>query len=185
MYSIAIFNASNKYQISNFQKFVIKIKKNNKLINFITYNLLFFKKFQYVITNLNFFKKFSSTINSLRYNTNKRVYTSRFYLKGVGYKFLQSRKFPQILRVELGYSILAYLQIPKFVKIFHKRDKIIIISFYKDLLFNFSVKIFKIRPADPYKGKGVRITGTPYVTFKSGKQRLFLIFNKIILIEFL
>jgi hypothetical protein len=99
------------------------------------------------------------------------MYLIRFYLKGIGYKFLRSRKPLRWIRVELGYSVSTYIYIPAFVKLFHKRDKLVIISSAKSKLSSFAKQIFHLRPADVYKGKGIRLTNRLYLTFKPGKQR--------------
>jgi hypothetical protein len=100
-----------------------------------------------------------------------KVYIIRFYLKGIGYKFLRPKKLKNFLRIELGHSVSTYINVPIFVKLFHKRDKLIMIGFNRTQLLNFSKKIFHLRPADVYKGKGVRLSTLPYNTFKPGKQR--------------
>jgi hypothetical protein len=115
--------------------------------------------------------KLSRTSHVVAENNSTDIYIVRFHLKGIGYKFLRSRKFSRWIRIELGYSVSTYVCIPASVKLFHKRDKLVIISQTKASLLNFANQVFYLRPADVYKGKGVRLTTRSYTTFKPGKQR--------------
>lgn len=170
MNKLQIFDVSYKYflteryynaQITSKDKFNFRISKVGIFYNFV----LFFQKFK-------IFNKCFDTLRSL-INTSalSQIYITKFYLKGVGYKFLKIRSQPCILKVQLGYSSFLYFRIPQFIKIFHKRDKLILLSFRKNELFRFSKFIFNLRPADVYKGKGVRLSTIPYTSFKTGKQR--------------
>jgi hypothetical protein len=103
--------------------------------------------------------------------TTNHIYSVRFYLKGIGYKFMRPRKFTSWIRIELGYSVSTYVYVPASIKLFHKRDRLVIISFVKTQLIYFAKRIFHLRPADVYKGKGVRLTTRLYTSFKPGKQR--------------
>lgn len=161
---ISIRNTSfNFYSILNKYK-----KKTNFSIN----------KFR-ILNNLIFmFSKFKGYRNSFKdfcqHTPNMfplKIYVIRLYLKGIGYKFLRVKKFNSFLRIELGYSISLYLYIPNYVRISTKRDKIIILGSNYFNVSNFSKRIFSLRPADAYKGKGVRYSNIKYNTFKPGKQR--------------
>ena len=132
-----------------------------------------------ILDNLVFmFSRFKSYKNSFQnfYNQKSNVprlktHVIRLYLKGIGYKFLRVKKFSSFLRVELGYSISIYLRIPQSIRISTKRDKIIIVGSNYFNVNNFSKRIFNLRPADVYKGKGVRYSNIKYITFKPGKRR--------------
>lgn len=137
--------------------------KINKVLIF--YNLIFF--FQ----NFSISSKYFELIRNLADSNLTKIYITKFYLKGVGYKFLKIRSQQNVLKIELGHSSFTYFKIPQCIKIFHKRDRLILLSFQKDELAKFSHFIFKLRPADVYKGKGVRLSTVSYTTFKTGKQR--------------
>lgn len=138
----------------------------------------FINKFR-ILSNLIFmFSKFKNYRNSFKgFDHSKlnmfhiKIYVVRLYLKGIGYKFLRAKKFNSFLRIELGYSLSLYLHIPHCVRISTKRDKIIILGSNYFNVSNFSKRIFSLRPADAYKGKGVRYSNIKYINFKPGKQR--------------
>lgn len=129
----------------------------------------FFLKYSKYLANTHILARLGSKYPSS--SLSLKTYVIRFYLKGIGYKFLRSRGLMDFLKIELGYSVSTYVRIPHFLKIFHKRDKLIIIGFDKFRLINFSKQVFHLRPADAYKGKGVRLSTLPYTKFKAGKQR--------------
>lgn len=152
----------------NFYNVLKYSKKANFSINKfrILNNLIFmFSKFK---SYRNLFKEFCRYTPS---TFSLKIYVIRLYLKGIGYKFLKAKKFNSFLRIELGYSLSFYICIPNYVRISTKRDKIIILGSNYFNVSNFAKRIFSLRPADVYKGKGVRYSNIKYINFKPGKQR--------------
>lgn len=141
--------------------------KNNQIAYF-----RYYKVDSIIFSNYSSYSRFDNyfrlhRISSLRTN----IHIIRFYLKGIGYKFLRPKKNRSFIRVELGFSISTYIKIPNSIKVFNKKDRIAVLGFSKVDVVNFSKLLFKLRPADVYKGKGIRYTNVEYRDFKPGKQR--------------
>lgn len=152
----------------NFNSFVVLNKQSQQFLS----NINIFQNFSF------FFQKCSQFKFILKFFKNSNItpcpvkmYIVRFYLKGIGYKFLRSKRLNDFFRIELGHSVSLYVHIPNTIKIFTKRDKLIIISSISSKLIEFSKRIFSLRPADVYKGKGIRLSSRAYTKFKPGKQR--------------
>lgn len=107
------------------------------------------------------------------------VFVIRFFLKGLGYKFVRPRSTDRMraLRVELGFSVVNYFAVPTGVRVFGRKNRFVFVGVNnKALLKKFCGMIYKLRPEDIYKGKGVRTSLVTTKVFKSGKQRLFCFF---------
>jgi ribosomal protein L6P/L9E len=113
-----------------------------------------------------------STINKedIKKNVEKlselnRVFKKRLVLKGLGYRAsVESRE----LSLKLNFSHPTLVNLPKHilaVKTQKKSKKFSISLDSKDkiLLGNFAESIFRIKPADTYKGKGFRLRGKKIV----------------------
>lgn len=83
-------------------------------------------------------------------------------MKGVGFKaFVNENK----LYLQLGYSHYIIVQIPKYLSVKAKKQKIIVIGSSR-----FSNLIQKIKYPDPYKAVGIQFKLKAYKT-KTGKKR--------------
>ena len=97
-------------------------------------------------------------------------YTRQLELVGVGYK---ASAQDNILELSLGHSHNIFMQIPSEVKVNAVTEKgknptIILEGIDKQLLGHITAKIQSLRKVEPYKGKGVRITGQ-HIRRKAGK----------------
>ncbi|MEM0995650.1 MAG: 50S ribosomal protein L6 [Bacteroidota bacterium] len=97
-------------------------------------------------------------------------YTKKLELRGVGYK---ADAKGQLLELNLGYSHLIYIVIPKEIKVTTETKKgtppkITLEGIDKQLIGHIASKIRGFRPPEPYKGKGVRYVGE-IVRRKAGK----------------
>ena len=83
-----------------------------------------------------------------------------FLFKGLGYKFTLSG---QKLVMNLGYSTPMSCVLPDNIKGVALKDRLEINSISKEALGNFKDKLIKIRPWNPYSGKGIIEDGdVPY-----------------------
>ncbi len=85
---------------------------------------------------------------------------------GVGFKVAVAGKK---LKLELGFSHTIEVDIPEGVTVKVEKDKIIFDSVDKALLGDFVANVRKLRPPEPYKGKGLRYLGE-HVRMKEGKK---------------
>ena len=87
-------------------------------------------------------------------------------LVGVGYK---AEVAGDILRLALGFSHPVEYKIPEGVKItMVENTKVVVEGVDKQLVGQVAAEIRKLRPPEPYKGKGIRYVGE-VVRRKSGK----------------
>ena len=89
-------------------------------------------------------------------------------LIGVGYR---ASVVGKNLKLEVGKSHDVLLEIPLGItaEVNKKQDNIILKGSDKCHVGQFAAVIMKERPVEPYKGKGIRITGT-HVKLKAGKK---------------
>ena len=89
-------------------------------------------------------------------------------LTGVGYRATLKG---EILNLQLGFSHDTTYKIPQAVKITVEKSTTIKISgIDKDLVGKVASEIKKLRPVEPYKGKGIKEKGQ-YVLSKEGKNK--------------
>ena len=89
-------------------------------------------------------------------------------LTGVGYRATLKG---EILNLQLGFSHDTTYKIPQAVKITVEKSTTIKISgIDKDLVGKVASEIKKLRPVEPYKGKGIKEKGQ-YVLRKEGKKK--------------
>ena len=94
-------------------------------------------------------------------------FSRRLQVEGVGYRAeLQGKA----LKLNVGYSHPVEIDPPKDVNFeVEDRGKLIIVSgIDKQVVGEISAQIRKVRPPEPYKGKGIRYEGE-YVRRKAGK----------------
>lgn len=92
-------------------------------------------------------------------------------LHGVGYKATNNGN---ILELSLGYSHDIYFVLPQEIKVETQMQKgqpplVTLTSCDKQLIGQVAAKIRKLRPPEPYKGKGIRFKGEQ-IRRKAGKS---------------
>lgn len=94
-------------------------------------------------------------------------FSRRLEIEGVGYRAEMKGK---TLVLNVGYSHPVEIEPPQDVQFeVENRGKLIIVTgIDKQVVGEISAKIRKVRPPEPYKGKGIRYEGE-YVRRKAGK----------------
>lgn len=93
-------------------------------------------------------------------------YTKQLELQGVGYR---ANVKGQILNLSLGFSHPVEFDLPQGVTAtVEANTKITLKGADKDTLGVTAAKLRKVRPPEPYKGKGIRFAGEK-ITLKQGK----------------
>ena len=97
-------------------------------------------------------------------------YETRLEIRGTGYRAIMEG---EDLRLSLGYSHDIVVAPPPTVKfqVEERGSLLIVTSIDKALLGQVSADIRKLRPPEPYKGKGIRYVGE-YVRQKAGKAKI-------------
>ena len=93
-------------------------------------------------------------------------YEKKLQIEGLGYK-AEIEGENLILRV--GFSHLVKFEPPKGIKLAVDKNIITVSGASKELVGQVAAKIRKIRPPEPYKGKGIRYLGE-IVKIKPGKK---------------
>ena len=89
-------------------------------------------------------------------------------LSGVG---LRANLKENILNLQLGFSHISTYKIPDGVKVIvEKSTTIKISSINKELVGKVASEIKKLKPVEPYKGKGIKEKGQ-YILRKEGKKK--------------
>ena len=89
-------------------------------------------------------------------------------LSGVGFR---ANLKENILNLQLGFSHISTYKIPEGVKVIvEKSTTIKISSINKELVGKVASEIKKLKPVEPYKGKGIKEKGQ-YVLRKEGKKK--------------
>jgi large subunit ribosomal protein L6 len=87
-------------------------------------------------------------------------------IEGVGYRAeLQGKN----LVLYLGFSHPVNVLIPEGINVRVEKNQIIIEGINKELVGQFASNVRKLRPPEPYKGKGIHYQGE-YILRKSGKK---------------
>ena len=93
-------------------------------------------------------------------------WTKSLELQGVGYN---ASVVKNSLKLIVGYAHEVLMPIPQGITCtVDKNTTVILNSADRQLLGNFAAKVRKVRPPEPYLGKGIRITGE-HVRRKAGK----------------
>jgi len=93
-------------------------------------------------------------------------FEKKLEIKGVGYTAaLEGNK----IRLEVGYSHPVYLDIPEGIEVSVQKNVISVSGINKQKVGEFAAKIRKVRPPEPYKGKGIRYFGEK-IRMKEGKK---------------
>ncbi|RLD18176.1 MAG: 50S ribosomal protein L6 [Caldiserica bacterium] len=117
-------------------------------------------------------KSLHGTIRALINNMVKGVsegFTRQLEVVGVGYRV--SLKGSNELQIEVGYSHPVFYKIPEGVSVKVEKNIIHLSSPDKQKLGQVAAEIRRIRPPEPYKGKGIRYVGE-HIRRKAGKAQV-------------
>ncbi len=92
-------------------------------------------------------------------------FVKQLEIKGVGYK---AAKQGTTLVLNVGFSHPVTIEPPKGVEVDVQKSTIIVTGIDKQLVGQIAANIRRVRPPEPYKGKGIRYVGE-YVRKKAGK----------------
>lgn len=117
-----------------------------------------------------FFRAYHGTARALIANMVRGVsqgFEKRLEIEGVGYNAkIEGKK----VALEIGFCHKVHLDIPVGITLeAPKPTALIVRGADKQLVGEFAAAIRKVRPPEPYKGKGIRYTGE-YVRRKVGKR---------------
>lgn len=96
----------------------------------------------------------------------KKGYYKELEFEGLGYRFLNLKNG---LYLKIGYSHYIKIKIPKSVKIFGFRTKLIIFGINLEEVNKIANEIRLLKKPDIYKGKGIRYIGEEII-LKVGKK---------------
>ncbi|MCD6270423.1 50S ribosomal protein L6 [bacterium] len=94
-------------------------------------------------------------------------FEKKLEMVGIGYR--AKKEGENILNLEVGFSHPIKLEIPKGLDVSLEKNIIAIFGIDKQKVGEFAAKIRKIRPPEPYKGKGIRYLGER-IRRKEGKK---------------
>jgi len=100
------------------------------------------------------------TIRALLSNNLKGAsvgFEKKLEIRGIGYKAAIEDK--NILKLQVGFSHPIKIEIPPGLSLLVEKNIINISGIDKQKVGEFAAKIRKIRPPEPYKGKGIRYLG--------------------------
>jgi large subunit ribosomal protein L6 len=157
--------ATTKIFISKKQIYILKIISPK---GYLYLNLLFLYK---KVSNLKkknltftFFRLFQQALVGLNLG-----FISNLIFRGVGFRVELLDKF--FLKLKLGFSHFVFFKIPPQIQIFSpKKTRIIIKSYNKQFLHEFSSRICSFKFPDPYKGKGILVKNQ-ILQLKKGKKK--------------
>lgn len=119
-------------------------------------------------------KKTGALWGSMRANLANAVqgvnkgFEKKMEIRGIGYR---ANLEGEDLNLQLGFSHPVKVKKPEGIKFSIDKSIITVSGFDKQLVGEIAAKIRKIRPPDPYKGKGVRYLGE-VVKKKEGKKAI-------------
>jgi large subunit ribosomal protein L6 len=93
-------------------------------------------------------------------------FTKTLEVHGVGYKAAVAGK---TLKLELGFSHPVDVQLPEGIEAKVVKNQIQLTGFNNEELGDFAARVRKLRPPEPYKGKGIRYADE-HVRQKEGKK---------------
>jgi ribosomal protein L6P/L9E len=104
--------------------------------------------------NSEILSKFVEELNSLKFVGEELTFKKKLRLKGLGFR-ISVDMIKRELSLKLGYSHLISLDIPDYItNIKSKKNVMLLESLDKVALGDFFKKIYDLRKADAYKGKG-------------------------------
>lgn len=93
-------------------------------------------------------------------------YEKRLEIEGTGYRATVEG---DVLNFSLGFSHPVQLKFPEGIGATVEKNTIVVSGISKEKVGEFAAKIRRLRPVEPYKGKGIRYVGE-YVRRKEGKK---------------
>ncbi len=114
-------------------------------------------------------KAFWGLTRALVFNIIKGVtegYEKKLQLEGIGYK---ANLEGEDLVLQVGFSHPVKIEKPEGVSFLVEKNIITVSGINKELVGQIAAKIRKVRPPEPYKGKGIRYVGEE-VRRKTGKK---------------
>ena len=93
-------------------------------------------------------------------------YEKKLEIHGLGYK---AKMEEEELVLSVGFTHFVKMKPPKGIKILVEKNIIIVSGIDKELVGLIASKIRKVKPAEPYKGKGIRYQGEQ-IRRKAGKK---------------
>ncbi|MEK7560953.1 MAG: 50S ribosomal protein L6 [Patescibacteria group bacterium] len=96
-----------------------------------------------------------------------RGFEKRLEIEGIGYRVALER--PGVLALRLGFSHPVTVNAPDGITFAVDKNTIAVSGIHKELVGNVAAKIRKLRPPEPYKGKGIRYAGE-VIRRKAGKK---------------
>ncbi|MCD6233388.1 50S ribosomal protein L6 [bacterium] len=94
-------------------------------------------------------------------------FEKRLELRGIGYRAVMDGE--NKIRLEVGFSHPIIISVPEGIQASVEKNIIIISGINKQKVGEFAAKLRRIRPPEPYKGKGIRYLGEK-VRRKEGKK---------------
>jgi hypothetical protein len=93
-----------------------------------------------------------------RLNSLKFPYFVKLFLKGLGFRMKVQTSVDNFLYLELklGFSHLNVIKVPSTLKLFLKKNSIVVSGFSRNLVGNFTRLIYNLRYPNCYTGKGFR-----------------------------
>jgi hypothetical protein len=123
-------------------KFALKLKMTSPIYKVLKHKLII-KHSDKIFSIKSYFSKLG-----------KKNFIKRILLKGRGYK-TSFDKNSRVLVLKIGFSHLVHLLIPLNVKIYKKKNKLVLKSPQLLTLNSFSIKIKKLKKINFYKSKGL------------------------------
>lgn len=96
----------------------------------------------------------------------EKGYEKKLEIEGVGYRAAVAG---DTLKLEVGYTNPVDLKIPEGVSVLVEKNVITVSGIDKEEVGQFASNVRKARPAEPYKGKGIKYAGE-HIRRKLGKR---------------
>jgi large subunit ribosomal protein L6 len=93
-------------------------------------------------------------------------YEKKLEIEGVGYS---AKAVGQILELKVGYINTLSIEAPQGIKFSVEKNQITVAGIDKELVGQIAAKVRKAKPAEPYKGKGIKYLGEVIIR-KVGKR---------------
>jgi len=99
----------------------------------------------------------------------KEGYEKKLEIEGLGFKASVESGPPENLILYVGFSHPVEIKAPKDIKFLVEKNIITVSGIDKELVGKIAAKIRKVKPPEPYKGKGIRYLGE-VIRKKVGKK---------------
>ena len=93
-------------------------------------------------------------------------FEKKLEIEGVGYR---AEMKGNTLVLNVGFSHPVELEVPEGLQVVVEKNVITVNGYDKDVLGQFAANIRKVKPPEPYKGKGIHYMGE-YIIRKQGKK---------------